>query len=217
MELVAGLTWDKQLKRLKERFGVGDLDGIVDVLATLVDADARRPLNHSQRMLRDKAEEAFVTEIGASLGSDRRPGHGARAGDPRVARGPRRRGSRTADIDGDERVRRPCHRPRRRPTSPRAWRAARWPSSISASSTSGTPAACRRPATSRSSASPRTRRLIAARHPVAFICRAGVRAGMVAQAFRAVGFDAYNVAGGFTAWHEQGLPTEPDGAVVADH
>ena len=68
MELVAGLTWDKQLKRLKERFGSGDLDGIVDVLATLVDADARRPLNHSQRMLRDKAEEAFITEIGAALG-----------------------------------------------------------------------------------------------------------------------------------------------------
>ena len=67
MELVAGLTWDKQLKRLRERFGCGDLDGIVDVLATLVDADARRPLNHSQRMLRDKAEEAFITEIGAAL------------------------------------------------------------------------------------------------------------------------------------------------------
>ena len=70
MELVAGLTWDKQLKRLKERFGAGDLDGIVDVLATLVDSDARRPLNHSQRMLRDKAEEAFVTEMGAALGLD---------------------------------------------------------------------------------------------------------------------------------------------------
>jgi rhodanese-related sulfurtransferase len=53
--------------------------------------------------------------------------------------------------------------------------------------------------------------------PVAFICRGGVRAAMVAQAFRAIGFDAYNVAGGFTAWHERGLPTEPDGAVVADH
>jgi rhodanese-related sulfurtransferase len=53
--------------------------------------------------------------------------------------------------------------------------------------------------------------------PVAFMCRGGVRAGMVAQAFRAIGFDAYNVAGGFTAWHAQGLPTEPGGAVVADH
>jgi rhodanese-related sulfurtransferase len=53
--------------------------------------------------------------------------------------------------------------------------------------------------------------------PVAFMCRGGVRAGMVAQAFRAIGFDAYNVAGGFTAWHARGLPTEPEGAVVSDH
>ncbi len=53
--------------------------------------------------------------------------------------------------------------------------------------------------------------------PVAFMCRGGVRGGMVAQAFRAIGFDAYNVAGGFTAWHAQGLPTEPEGAVVSDH
>jgi hydroxyacylglutathione hydrolase/adenylyltransferase/sulfurtransferase len=53
--------------------------------------------------------------------------------------------------------------------------------------------------------------------PVAFLCRGGIRAGMVAQAFRAVGYDAYNVEGGFTAWHEQGLPTEPEGAVVAPH
>ena len=40
------------------------------MLATLVDADARRPLNHSQRMLRDKAEEAFVTEIAAAFALD---------------------------------------------------------------------------------------------------------------------------------------------------
>ena len=53
--------------------------------------------------------------------------------------------------------------------------------------------------------------------PVAFMCRGGVRAGMVAQAFRAIGFEAYNVSGGFTAWHAQGLPTEPEGAVVSDH
>jgi len=70
METMSGLTWDKQLKRLKERFGTGDLDGIVDVLATLVDADARRPLNHSQRMLRDKAEEALVTEVAATFSLD---------------------------------------------------------------------------------------------------------------------------------------------------
>jgi len=53
--------------------------------------------------------------------------------------------------------------------------------------------------------------------PVAFVCRLGTRAGMVAHAFRAIGYDAYAIAGGFTAWHAQGLPVEPDGATVAPH
>ena len=52
--------------------------------------------------------------------------------------------------------------------------------------------------------------------PVAFLCRGGVRAGMVATAFRAIGYEAYNVLGGFTWWHAEGLPTSPD-AVVAEH
>jgi rhodanese-related sulfurtransferase len=53
--------------------------------------------------------------------------------------------------------------------------------------------------------------------PVAFICLSGVRSGLVAQGFRAVGYDAYNVRGGFAAWHALGLPTEPEGAVPASH
>ena len=53
--------------------------------------------------------------------------------------------------------------------------------------------------------------------PVAFLCRGGVRAGLVATAFRAIGYDAYNVRGGFTHWHAAGLPATPDDAVVAEH
>ena len=53
--------------------------------------------------------------------------------------------------------------------------------------------------------------------PVAFLCRAGNRSGMVTTAFRAVGYDAYNIEGGFGAWYAEGLPTEPDGATVAPH
>jgi rhodanese-related sulfurtransferase len=52
---------------------------------------------------------------------------------------------------------------------------------------------------------------------VAFMCRGGVRGGMVATAFRAIGYDAWNVLGGFTRWHALGLPVEPDDAVVAEH
>jgi rhodanese-related sulfurtransferase len=53
--------------------------------------------------------------------------------------------------------------------------------------------------------------------PVAFICLMGARSGMVAASFRRAGYDAYNVTGGFAAWFDAGLPTEPEGASVADH
>ena len=53
--------------------------------------------------------------------------------------------------------------------------------------------------------------------PVAFLCLAGMRSGMVARAFRAAGYEAYNVNGGFRAWVMEGLPTEPDDASIAPH
>ena len=36
-----------------------------------------------------------------------------------------------------------------------------------------------------------------------------------AAAFRASGWDAYNLAGGLTAWVESGQPLEPEGGTVA--
>jgi hydroxyacylglutathione hydrolase/adenylyltransferase/sulfurtransferase len=53
--------------------------------------------------------------------------------------------------------------------------------------------------------------------PVALLCLGGVRSGLVAHGFRAIGYDAYNVRGGFAAWLALGLPSEPDGAVAAPH
>jgi rhodanese-related sulfurtransferase len=54
--------------------------------------------------------------------------------------------------------------------------------------------------------------------PVVFVCRAGARSGMAAQAFRGSGYDAHNMAGGMTAWDDADLPMEPEGsAYVADH
>jgi rhodanese-related sulfurtransferase len=50
---------------------------------------------------------------------------------------------------------------------------------------------------------------------VVFYCRSGSRSAMAADAFRAAGYDAYNVAGGLKAWVESGLPIEPaDGRVA---
>ena len=53
--------------------------------------------------------------------------------------------------------------------------------------------------------------------PVLFYCRLGARSGMAANAFRRAGFEAYSLTGGITAWHEQGLPLEPQDGTVADH
>jgi rhodanese-related sulfurtransferase len=53
--------------------------------------------------------------------------------------------------------------------------------------------------------------------PVIFQCRVGRRSALATEAFRAVGFDAYNMRGGIQAWADEGLPLEPDGGRVADH
>jgi rhodanese-related sulfurtransferase len=53
--------------------------------------------------------------------------------------------------------------------------------------------------------------------PLIFVCRSGSRSGMATQAFRASGYEAYNLRGGITAWVEAGLPIEPEDGYVADH
>ncbi len=53
--------------------------------------------------------------------------------------------------------------------------------------------------------------------PVIFQCRVGRRSALATDAFRAVGFDAYNMRGGIDAWAKGGLPLEPEGGTVADH
>jgi rhodanese-related sulfurtransferase len=53
--------------------------------------------------------------------------------------------------------------------------------------------------------------------PVIFLCRVGSRSGMATQAFRASGYEAYNLRGGIVAWVEAGLPLEPQDGRVAEH
>ena len=52
--------------------------------------------------------------------------------------------------------------------------------------------------------------------PVVFHCRLGARSAMAAQAFRQAGYDAWSMAGGLQAWHDEGLPVD-GGGEVADH
>jgi rhodanese-related sulfurtransferase len=51
--------------------------------------------------------------------------------------------------------------------------------------------------------------------PVVVYCRSGSRAEVAAEALEASGYQAYNLEGGYAAWHEQGLPSEPANAEVA--
>jgi rhodanese-related sulfurtransferase len=53
--------------------------------------------------------------------------------------------------------------------------------------------------------------------PVVFQCRLGARSAMATEAFRASGYEAYNLTGGIAAWADAGLPLDPDGGVVAEH
>jgi rhodanese-related sulfurtransferase len=53
--------------------------------------------------------------------------------------------------------------------------------------------------------------------PVLFYCRVGSRSAMAAGAFRRAGYDAYTLSGGLVAWHERGLPIEPEDGHVASH
>ncbi len=55
------------------------------------------------------------------------------------------------------------------------------------------------------------------RRPVVFYCRSGGRSSVATQAFRASGFEAFNMSGGLLAWARRGLPLEPEGGSVADH
>ena len=51
--------------------------------------------------------------------------------------------------------------------------------------------------------------------PVLFYCRSGSRSAMAAEAFRGAGYRAFNLSGGLLAWHERGLPLEPEDGSVA--
>lgn len=53
--------------------------------------------------------------------------------------------------------------------------------------------------------------------PVIFQCRLGARSGMATQAFRAAGYEAYNLQGGIAAWVDHGLPILPEEGFVAEH
>ena len=53
--------------------------------------------------------------------------------------------------------------------------------------------------------------------PIIFYCRVGARGGMAAEAFQAIGWEAYNLSGGLMAWVDAGFDLDPSGAEIAEH
>ena len=53
--------------------------------------------------------------------------------------------------------------------------------------------------------------------PVVFQCRLGARSAMATAAFRASGWQAYNLSGGIQAWADAGLALDPQDGRVASH
>jgi rhodanese-related sulfurtransferase len=58
---------------------------------------------------------------------------------------------------------------------------------------------------------------IDSQRPVVFHCRIGRRSALATEAFRASGYEAFNMAGGIQAWADAGLPLEPEDGRVAEH
>jgi rhodanese-related sulfurtransferase len=52
--------------------------------------------------------------------------------------------------------------------------------------------------------------------PVVLYCRSGSRSELAAEGLSAGGFDAHALAGGISAWAEEGRPLEPEGGYVAE-
>ena len=62
------IPWNRDGRLLKDRFAEGELGGMVEVLASLIDTQQERKLNDGQRTLLDRVRKAYAREVGAALG-----------------------------------------------------------------------------------------------------------------------------------------------------
>ena len=64
------IPWNRVGRLLKDRFAEGELDAMVEVLASLVDTAETRKLNDGQRTLMEKVRKAYARELAAALKLD---------------------------------------------------------------------------------------------------------------------------------------------------
>ncbi len=62
------IAWNRDGRLLKDRFAEGNLVGMVEVLASLIDTGETRKLNDGQRTLLDRVRKAYTREVGEALG-----------------------------------------------------------------------------------------------------------------------------------------------------
>jgi CarD family transcriptional regulator len=67
---VEAIPWNRDGRLLKDRFAEGELDAMVEVLASLVDTAETRKLNDGQRTLMEKVRKAYARELAAALKLD---------------------------------------------------------------------------------------------------------------------------------------------------
>ncbi|MGI9117241.1 MAG: hypothetical protein ACR2JV_06365 [Gaiellales bacterium] len=61
------IPWNRDGRLLKDRFAEGEIDAMVEVLASLVDTSEQRKLNDGQRTLMEKVRKAYARELAAAL------------------------------------------------------------------------------------------------------------------------------------------------------
>ena len=64
------IRWNRAGRLLKDRFAEGELEAMVEVLASLVDTAETRKLNDGQRTLMEKVRKAYARELAAALKLD---------------------------------------------------------------------------------------------------------------------------------------------------
>jgi RNA polymerase-interacting CarD/CdnL/TRCF family regulator len=64
------IPWNRDGRLLKDRFAEGELEAMVEVLASLVDTAETRKLNDGQRTLMEKVRKAYARELAAALKLD---------------------------------------------------------------------------------------------------------------------------------------------------
>ncbi len=64
------IPWNRDGRLLKDRFAEGEIEAMVEVLASLVDTAETRKLNDGQRTLMEKVRKAYARELGAALKLD---------------------------------------------------------------------------------------------------------------------------------------------------